>query len=82
MFEIIVIGIAVVVLAYLIALLIRAFANRNHICPLCKKKIGMNSIITKDKRVVCLKCCKKAGVQLHNTNSFQTLKEIKEMIEQ
>ena len=38
MFEIIVIGIAVVVLAYLIALLIRAFANRNHICPLCKKK--------------------------------------------
>lgn len=42
----------------------------------------MNSIITKDKRVVCLKCCKKAGVQLHNTNSFQTLKEIKEMLEQ
>ena len=79
MFEIIVIGIAVV-LAYLIALLIRAFANRNHICPLCKKKIGMNSIITKDKRVVCLKCCKKAGVQLHNTNSFQTLEEIRDML--
>ncbi len=80
MFEIIVLFVSFILLVYIIALLIRAFANKNHICPICKQKVGMNSIKTRDNRVVCLKCCKKAGIQLHNTESYHTLEEIKEML--
>ena len=53
MFEFIIL-IGIVALVYIFALLMRAFANKNNICPLCKQKIGMNSIITSDKRVDCL----------------------------
>ncbi len=79
MFEFIIL-IGIVALVYIFALLMRAFANKNNICPLCKQKIGMNSIITSDKRVVCLKCCRKAGIKLHNTRAFYTVEEIKNIL--
>lgn len=81
LFLYLVIIIGIITFSICIGLFARAIAQKNNICPLCNKKVGMNSIVTRDKRVVCLNCCRKAGVQLHNTKCSHSLSEIQNILE-